>query len=238
MRLNDLRGNSPVRLGPGEVHLWLGSLEDDPDLAGAPLSEDEVRRAGAFRFERDRRRYRVGRGALRRLLARYTGGDPAELVIEADAFGKPRLRDAGGAVRFNLAHSGERVLYAVSADRELGVDLEAVAHEPRLPECAATITTADERRRIDSLDPAARSRALLRLWTAKEAFLKAIGTGLQIAPDRIEVPVSVMDGSADPVRVYWLDRPAVSARYRLHPFPDFENGCDCSAAVVIASPED
>jgi 4'-phosphopantetheinyl transferase len=225
------------RLRSGEICLWTASLLTDADgisACEALLSDDEMSRADRFHFERDRRRFVVARATLRRVLAACTGIPAAVLPITTGEFGKPALDPGCGPIHFNLAHSEDRALIAVSRDSRIGVDLEAIDHESRLPELARSIAAPAELAQLAGLaDEAARSRALLRLWTAKEAFLKAIGTGLQIAPGRLEVSASVREGSYELGTVRWIDSPGVSSLYALHPLPGCEARYGCSAAVAV-----
>ncbi|MCB1065157.1 MAG: 4'-phosphopantetheinyl transferase superfamily protein [Verrucomicrobiae bacterium] len=228
----------PIEIQTGEIHLWSASLNDetgDGVRGFQPLLSDiEIGRANAFRFERDRRRFVMARGTLRTLLSRYTGELPEKLLIETGRFGKPILGSATErSVHFNLAHSGDKALYAISLDSPLGVDFEEIGREESLPEFAEGFCSPEELRRFEKLPWPEKTRALLRLWTAKEAFLKAMGTGLQIEPRRIEVPVSVTEGDSQPVSLEWIDSPEISARYVIHPFPDCEERLGGSAALAM-----
>ncbi len=225
---------TPPRPGPGAVDLWIASLDDNPDVFLPTLSEAERERGAAFHFEKDRRKYAVGRGLLRRVLGHYLDCDPAGIRIVPDDRGKPRLDDPKVTdLDFNLSHSGERVLFAITGGIPVGVDLEAISRETNLPECARTICSAEELPRFRALPAAELPRALLRLWTAKEAFLKAIGTGLHVAPDRLEIPDSIREGSSTAAAIRWLDSPEISARHVVHPLPHCETLHGYSAAVVL-----
>src|SRR5262249_62127988 len=96
-------------------------------------------RAERFHFPRDAGRYAVGRGVLRILLGRYLHRAPEELRFQYGARGKPALADRprGRALRFNLAHSRDLAIYAVSWDREVGVDVEEVRADRADQEIAA-----------------------------------------------------------------------------------------------------
>lgn len=229
---------TPIPISGGEVHLWFASLGEDRtsriDACWAVLSPDEEKRAHAFRFEVHRRRFVLARGSLRFLLAHYTDVPPGELRIEVDRFGKPALGErTDRSVHFNLAHSGDRALYGISFDSVLGVDFEEIAREQSLPEFAKGFSTPEELLRVEDLPLARKTRALLRLWTAKEAFLKAVGTGLQISPKRIGVPASVMDGETPPVSLTWTDTPEISEPYVVYPLPACEESQGGSAALAL-----
>ncbi len=112
-------------LAAEEIHIWQAALDIGSDQAerwSELLSGDERERAARFRFERDRVRYIAGRAQLRMLLAGYLDASPAELVFSYGDNDKPML--AGDGPCFNLSHSGALALYAVTADVEVGIDVE------------------------------------------------------------------------------------------------------------------
>ena len=91
-------------------------------LARSWLSEEELERAAAFRFEVHRDRYVRGRGMMRALLARRLGGDPGSLAFALGEKGKPSL--VGVQTGFNLSHSEGRAVLAIGPVEHLGVDIE------------------------------------------------------------------------------------------------------------------
>lgn len=168
---------SPPRAG--EVQLWMTSL--DPDAAEIEtsrlvLSEDETRRADTFRRPVDRTRFTAARGWLRRRLAAYLGRDPARLVFSEGPHGKPFLPEAEGVFDFNLSHSGGFALLAVSPGFPVGADIEEM--RPIEEKVAERFFSADEVRALLALPLAEREAAFFRCWTRKEAYLKALGSGL------------------------------------------------------------
>ena len=194
---NRLRGPSAARAGahhplreeaalPVEgIRLWLVDLDEPaPEEARPWLSASEQERSTRFVFARDARRYRVAHVALRRLLFLY-GGVPAGVEFEIGAHGKPRLAGGEGC-GFNLSHSGAVALIGIGPGEGIGVDLE-VLHDIDdvwpLAEQNFTMGEYEALRRTPNVDVA---RAFLRGWTRKEACLKAVGSGLSIAPASFE----------------------------------------------------
>ena len=137
------------------------------------LSEDERVRAARFRSEDDQRRFIAGRARLRQILAGITGREAPALRFGAGEHGKPFLIDSG--VEFNLSHSGHIVLIAV-ADVPVGVDVERVERRDGIAHVAREAFDCAELAWLD--EPPDRWRAFYRLWTVKEAALKAAGTGV------------------------------------------------------------
>lgn len=173
----------PTYLGGDQVHLWLADLDIGASRRGyllGTLTEDERARASRFRFERDRTRFIAARGLLRSILASYLEVAPEGLRFRYGPYGKPYLSLPSGFpdVRFNLSHSQDLALYAVSVGREVGVDLERVQSWGRAHEIAARFFSARELSALMTATKTERAELFFAYWTAKEAYLKAKGEGL------------------------------------------------------------
>jgi 4'-phosphopantetheinyl transferase len=122
------------------------------------------------------------------LLGRYTGVEPSALTIGTGARGKPRLEHPTehSTLHFNAAHSGTTAAVAV-ASSELGVDVEALRPVPKLARLIARFCSDFEREQLDALPGRDREASFLALWTCKEAYLKAIGSGIAMPVRTIEV---------------------------------------------------
>ena len=178
-------------MSPSTVEVWVAPLDVDAPPLVACLSARERRRAARFRTARDARRFAAAHGWLRHVLGAVLGLSPGDVRL-ADGAGKPHLAGGRGP-RFNLSYSGEVALVAVSL-HEVGVDVERV-DRPGALEAAAVACTPSEQAALDRLSAPERAAAFLRLWTMKEAYLKARGTGLAVAPDLVEVGPPI-DGRA------------------------------------------
>lgn len=181
----------PAPPEPGEVHVWRVPLDPPPELVAelrALLSADEAARADRFHFDRHRRRYTVGRGVLRRLLAAYAGAEPGSLSFEYGPREKPRLA-AGLApgLEFNLSNSEELALVAVTTGVEIGVDLEALRPMEDALEISERFFSAPERTALAACPAQDRDAAFFRCWTRKEAYVKAVGDGIALGLDRFDV---------------------------------------------------
>jgi len=177
------------------VHVWAVRLDDarvDLDLGRDLLSPVERERAARFKFERDQRRYLVAHVALHEILSRYLPIDPPRLSFDLGANGKPRLSQplASSGVEFNLSHSNEMALLAVTHGREVGVDIEYVKEDFEFQEIAERFFTAREVAALRGLPASLQRQAFFKCWTSKEAFLKAKGTGLSGALDEVEIALT------------------------------------------------
>ncbi|MEJ1931928.1 4'-phosphopantetheinyl transferase superfamily protein [Nostoc sp. NIES-2111] len=167
-------------------HVWHGDLLAFPrHILDTCLTWEDRARAAGFRREEDRMRSLASRAALRHLCAGYLGAEPRSLVFAASEGVKPRLGASHlvSGLKFNLSHSGRHVLLAFARDVEVGVDVELIAPIADLRMLIASVTHPDEEASLSAEpDERARLRRFLALWTAKEAVLKAIGTGLGADP--------------------------------------------------------
>jgi phosphopantetheinyl transferase len=156
-----LRSFSPgpphVRASAGAIDVWQVDLTAIEDGLEDLLRADERARAERIVPARKRVLWARSRGVLRALLGRYLDRDPRDLRFELGPHGKPALAHDGadeGDLRFNLSHSGDLALVAVSAGREVGVDIERA--RPRY------------------------TAAFLRTWVTREAAVKCHGLELGI----------------------------------------------------------
>ncbi|MGO4393369.1 4'-phosphopantetheinyl transferase superfamily protein [Variovorax sp. M-6] len=172
---------------PGPCLLWRVDLDTAPaPVDVACLSEAEWERARRFVFRRDRERFIAAHAALRRILSIRTGSSAALLDFDLGSFGKPSLAGHAG-LHFNLSHSQSEALIAVNEASEVGVDIEVLRPMSDAQELAATCFTPNEIRTLQGLPADARERAFLVGWTRKEACLKALGLGLSVNLQALEV---------------------------------------------------
>lgn len=183
---------------PDEIRVLrvdLGPLGDSDEPETLPhwayLSEDERARGLRFVRPRDRRKFVLCRGALRAILGGILEVSPDLVRFRAGPGGKPELAPDGELtapprLRFNVTHSGDLALIAVSADRELGIDVEhsrAISQAERIVE---SYFTPAEQAQFLGLAAHEQAEAFLRGWTRKEAILKAKGVGLAGLANRFE----------------------------------------------------
>jgi 4'-phosphopantetheinyl transferase len=172
------------------VKLWWASIDDfDASFESfeSDLRADERGRAARFRVDEARRRFVLGRVLLRRQLGATLGVEPADLVFESGRRGKPGLAapDLRRAVGFNLSHSGP-IVALVIAHTEVGIDVERLRRVPDADRLARRFFSRAESDSVLGLTGAARDRAFLRVWTQKEAYLKATGVGVGMPLREVE----------------------------------------------------
>ena len=185
-----------TRLAPDEVHVWTASrdaTDDEVEALRALLDDGERKRADRFASPRDRRQFAVGRGLLRTILGRYVDRPPSSLRFVANAHGKPGFDPRIGIdvpIRFNLAHSGPWVVYALALGREVGVDIEGIRPEFGGLAIAERFFAPGEVAALRALPDDSRPLAFFHGWARKEAYIKAKGKGLALPLDEFEVAIA------------------------------------------------
>lgn len=208
-------------------------------LAGT-LSVDEHARASRFKFDRDRNRFIAARGQLRIALGRCSGADASRIEFAYGPRGKPALAGdfAAAGLHFNLSHSEDLALLGVTTAGPVGVDLERVRRLPEFDLLVSRFFSARERVGFLALPADQKPTAFFKLWTRKEAWLKATGEGISEALGQVEVTflpaqpaqlLSLPDGTQD-VNDWSLHEVVVPAGFvaavavrgaavQLYPFP-------------------
>lgn len=191
---------TPASLKEGDVHVWCADLRErwpESVLYGS-LSEEERIRASRFAFKEDRRRYVHAHGLLRMLLGRYLDRSPASIQLMAGPNGKPCLLSEDETMRFNLSHARALVLCAFARDREVGVDVEWRDRELSWRDVASYTCSKREQTLLSSMDGPAQVDTFYSWWTLKEAYVKAVGAGLTLPLNRIDVAGRCESPVADP----------------------------------------
>ena len=185
---------SELSIPTDRVDVWRVPL-DTAELSSAALlstlAMEEAARAARFRFNTDHRRFVSCRLALRILLGRYLDVVPREIQFQYESNGRPELSRGQNPskLRFNVSHSGEVGLIAVTVDRAIGVDVEAAQADHRNSELAGRFFSKREVESLEALPDDKRERAFLACWVRKEAFLKATGAGLTFGLSEFSVSV-------------------------------------------------
>ena len=190
-----------LSLPRSRVHIWQASLDatvSQLECLYGSLSTDEALRAERFVFEKDRNDYTVGRGLLRVILSCYLDIDPKEIVFTYNEYGKPYVPETCGSeeLRFNVAHSGRKVIYAVTCDREIGVDIEHI--RPMTSAEGIIERYCSDREKFDfrCVPQSLKLVAFFNCWTRKEAYIKAQGEGLSRPLDEFSVSLAPGDPAA------------------------------------------
>ncbi|MDA1316148.1 MAG: 4'-phosphopantetheinyl transferase superfamily protein [Acidobacteria bacterium] len=204
-------------LTTSEVHIWRARLDAPPSAATNfhnLLSADERERAARFRFDKHRRRFTVARGILRTLLGRYLEREPQDLTLGYSDHGKPFLAGTPEPdLRFNLSHSHDLALFAFTAGRDIGIDVEQIRPDRSTREIAERFFSRREVEALFALPTEQQTAGFFRCWTRKEAYIKAKGKGMSIPLNSFAASLS----PEQPASLLWVqDHAEEPARWILH----------------------
>ena len=163
-----------------------------------PLSAAERERAARFHHMSDRGEFVLGRVMARHLLAERCGVPPAEFQFVENEHGRPEIAHPAGACgrRFNLSHSGGLVACVIGEALQVGVDVERLDRPPVDARVIRRYCSADEQAALADMPEPLRHERFLELWTLKESYVKARGTGLTLPLSRISFQIGI-EGPGD-----------------------------------------
>lgn len=213
-------GALPVRIW----RLRLGNLgEAAIETLRRMAAPSERIRAQKYRFDADRQRHLAGRALVRAFVARTRGGSPQAVSIREGPRGKPRLaadQESETDLEFNIAHTANVVVAAFSRTHSVGIDVETLDRTRNLDGLAERVLTGAEWDRWHSLAANAQPAFFFRVWTCKEAFLKATGQGLQRAPRTVECAFDggTVVGLRDVADYQPSSAPDAAERWAVRPF--------------------
>lgn len=180
-------------LSIGEVHVWLIDYEILLRSIGEMysfLSVEEKRIADSFKFNSDRGKYIAFHYAMREILSKYLYATTIkEIEYITNDYGKPFLQNINNEnnLKFNLTHSNNLALIAISRDFDLGIDIEFMNKNIELMDVAKYSFSEDEFSELNQKAHKDIYKIFYSIWTRKESFLKLTGKGLSINPKTIEV---------------------------------------------------
>lgn len=221
-------------LGEGAIHIWEIDLVHDiqiPDCREL-LSSEENRRAQRFRFDKDRSRFIAAHAAMRRILASYLCVRPQNVTLSHSRTGKPAL--AGpfekSRITFNLSHSGDLGLLALTLDSLIGVDIERIREDYEIDDSADVFST-QEQKSLSNLPRSQKTAAFFSCWTRKEAYVKALGVGLSIPLKSLDVGFA---SSVPPAPPRVAKCPQQGSRWSMYDISTPDGYC---AALVVEGKE-
>jgi 4'-phosphopantetheinyl transferase len=201
-----------LTLDARRIHLWCtfaSKVTDDGLLEEycSMLSAAELEQWRRFHFSRDRHRYLITRALVRTVLSRYVHVAAKDWVFTTNSYGRPFIaNDDDGAreISFNVTHTHDLVVLAVTRDRALGVDAEDAARHVPL-DIADHFFASEEVEALFALPADGRQRAFFEYWTLKEAYIKARSMGLSIPLDQFsfrftrdeEIELTIHPGQRD-----------------------------------------
>ncbi len=170
------------------VDVWSGEFVINPPNESSDLhllSDAEREKAAHFKQQILQQKYIQIRGSLRRVLASYLHIPPQHIPINLGPYGKPYIK--GAALYFNLSHTADDFIIAVSNCTEVGIDIELCVPRKRLAALARRCFSVIEIDYWNALPKYQQQIAFFRFWVRKEAFVKAVGRGLALELNRCSI---------------------------------------------------
>ena len=175
-----------------DIHVWVIDLTSSAikwDDYSVLLSRDELFRAQRYKFRDDRNNFITRRGILRLLLSFYINVEPSLIQFEYRSLGKPFIipLDHHQSIRFNLSHTRELAAIAITQFKEVGIDIEKCNSQIDYRQISERFFTENERIKLLSCREDKRIKMFTRIWTRKEAFVKALGLGMSMPLENIDI---------------------------------------------------
>ncbi|NJO31982.1 MAG: 4'-phosphopantetheinyl transferase superfamily protein [Rhodospirillales bacterium] len=218
--------DSAPRLEPTAVQLWRIRIDEEVGREGwyvDQLDPSEKARAARFKFRRDQQRYAIARGSLRSLLALAVDCRPADLTFCVNPHGKPTLQ--GHDIQFNVTHSGDFIVHALTRAQLVGVDVERIRPLDDVDSIASSFAP-EEVADMRQLPKATRHVTFFTLWTCKEAYMKGVGKGLSKPLNSFSVSLAA---GGPPRLLYDREDPTAAQSWHLLAFSPGTDHVGCLA---------
>ena len=161
------------------------------------LSQDEKKRADRLRSAKDKRRFTVSRAFLRKSLGHYLNTDPSEIKFTYNKYGKPDIDPEHHPqnIKFNISHSENLALYAITQNREIGIDVEYIRDVDKADKIVKRFFSEEEGEFYYSQPENKKNWAFFTLWTRKEAYSKARGMGIGLPRKEFDLKLAPSAGN-------------------------------------------
>jgi len=219
----------------GEIHLWARNLDHEKfpmEKIANTLSREELEHGREYIQDVDRIYYYSRRLILREILARYADIEASQLRFSHGAHGKPYLDKAHNRsnLQFSLSFSRPVLLIAVTKHHPIGADIERIKPDIDFKNIARRFYSKEENEYLQNLEAYERIREFFRIWTMKEAHLKATGVGLSKEPASFTVPIKYAP-------LPGIDLPGLYFNNQIHYFCLHESLLQGSYKATLASQE-
>jgi len=200
-------------LNEGGVAVWFARTANlgGPELLAkyrALLSDEERQREDRYRVKKDRSQHLTAWALVRTVLSRYAEVAPKDWGFTRNQFGKPRIaKPENCRLQFNVSHTTGLAICAVVLDAEIGVDAERFGRSLDAMGLAQRFFADQEIAVLENCPEEEHLATFFRIWTLKEAYLKALGTGLTTRLDSftMQLPTTSRPSPTQPPRVTFLE---------------------------------
>lgn len=174
-----------IHINKNDIHLWVCRPQkiQSPELLQAYkalLTAEETTKQQRYRFAKDQHDALVTRAFVRDLLSQYADTAPQDWRFEKGEKDKPEIINPPLPLRFNISHTTDMIICAVTLEDDIGADVENIARENDVLAIADRYFSAVETRELFSLPTEKQRSRFFDYWTLKESYIKACGLGLAI----------------------------------------------------------
>jgi 4'-phosphopantetheinyl transferase len=178
---------------PNEIHVFQWILHDSEiwlDRFLRFLNQSERDRASRFYQSIDKQRFVIARGIVRCLLSTCLHVQADKIILSSTQFGKPILgKNYVEPYKFNLSHSGNVIVIALSYGIEVGIDVEIIRTISERDSIVNRWFSTHEKQEFFGLEESIQQEAFFTAWSRKESILKTLGTGLSESPTSVSVSI-------------------------------------------------
>lgn len=180
-----------IKLSTDKIDCFLFDLNlFDEALAKTVLAEDELTRMARLMSTDKRKQFTISRALLRELLAScLVNTSPNNVEFHYAEHGKPSINytQLGRQIEFNLSHTENYAMIALTLENQVGVDIESVSAKTEQAALVKRFFSEKEQNDWWALPKSDLVDAFFRCWTRKEAFIKAEGSGVSYGLDKFSV---------------------------------------------------
>jgi len=172
------------------VHIWLIRYDQSDQIFADSkhiLSKEEKERSSRFHFDIDHKRFSVTRSLLKKYLGKIISRPPREIHFKFNKYGKPELLNSPKEIHFNVTHSGNLGMIAITDLAPIGIDVEQFRSEMTTGDIAKRFFSKMEVEAFLELEENEKLQGFFNCWTRKEAFIKAVGKGLSLPLNTFDV---------------------------------------------------
>lgn len=192
-----------------QIHLWYISINTTVSLSSlfSILSLDEQQKANDFYFNKHKASYILRKSALRLILSQYCMISPNAINFKYNYYQKPYLKINPFNLQFNMSHSHEMAILAITKKHPIGVDLECIKPMENVTDIAHQFFSPQEYSKFTLVPTNQKIKTFYTIWTRKEAFIKAIGKGLSYPLNTFEVAFL----PTDPIKILKINNSTTDA---------------------------
>ncbi|NQY50661.1 MAG: 4'-phosphopantetheinyl transferase superfamily protein [Colwellia sp.] len=180
------RSKQKLTLANNEIHLWMTKPEEllgnDELLTtyATLLTSKETAKQQRYKFAKDRHDALITRAFIRDLLSYYADIAPQDWQFEKGEKDKPEIVNCSLPLRFNISHTKNLIICAVTLEDDIGCDVENTGRNNDILAIAERYFSPTESKELFALPVAQQRNRFFDYWTLKESYIKAWGLGLAI----------------------------------------------------------